>query len=151
MARVLVIDDDEAYSVFLTTLLVRGGHEVFSLRDGRFLARLLAAEPFDAIITDLYMPEIDGIEVLRCAKKLAPSAVVIAVTGGAAGGAARGAYAARADDSTHRLMSLLGAAAVLTKPINGEALLDILRAALDSPRTQEWTAELRDDDAGRSE
>jgi len=148
MARVLVIDDDEAYSVFLTTLLVRGGHEVFSLRNGRFLARLIAAEPFDAIITDLYMPETDGIEVLRCVKKLAPSAVVIAVTGGAVTGGAR---AARADDCVHRLMSVLGAAAVLTKPIDGDALLDILRAALDSPRTQERTGELRDDNGERSE
>ena len=143
MARVLVIDDDEDYSVFLTALLMRGGHEVFSLRNGCFLARLLAAEPFDAVITDIYMPEIDGIEVLRWVKKLAPSAAVIVVTGGA--------YAAGADDCVHRLMSLLGAVAVLTKPVDGEALLDILRAALDSPRTQERTAELRDDDAERPE
>jgi two-component system response regulator HydG len=120
MPRVLVIDDDESYSAVLTTLLTRGGYEVRALRNGRALASAIAAEPFDAIITGVYMPEIDGIEVLRSVKRL------IAVAGGR--------FSGGMDESVHRAMTVLGAAAVLTKPVDGESLLSVLRDALDPSR-----------------
>ena len=126
MPRVLVIDDDESYSAVLTTLLTRGGYEVRALRNGRALASVIAAEPFDAIITGVYMPEIDGIEVLRSVKRLAPTVPVIAVAGGR--------FSGGMDESVHRAMTVLGATAVLTKPVDGESLLSVLRDALDRSR-----------------
>jgi CheY-like chemotaxis protein len=121
MPKVLVIDDDESFRAYLTTLLARNDYEVRSLSSGRALAETIAAEPFDVIVTDLFMPEVDGIEILRTVRQLAPGVPVIGLTG-------RGSSTA-VHDVCMRAMLMLGAVAVLLKPIEGEVLLDALREA----------------------
>jgi DNA-binding NtrC family response regulator len=126
LPKILVIDDDESYRAYLSALLARNGYEVCSLRNGRALAETITAEPFDAVITDLFMPDIDGIEILRTVRQVAPSVPVICLTG-------RGP-ATLAHDVCKRAMLMLGAAAVLMKPIDGEVLLDALSDARERRR-----------------
>jgi DNA-binding NtrC family response regulator len=128
MPKVLVIDDDESFRAYLSTLLTRNGYEVRSLRNGRALVATIEAERFDAIITDLFMAEPDGIEVLRNVRQFAPSVPVICLTG-------RGS-ANPMDDVCKRAMLMLGAAAVLMKPVDGEVLLDMLRDARERRRRE---------------
>jgi CheY-like chemotaxis protein len=119
--NVLVIDDDEDYLEYLVVLLTRGGYSAHALRHGRKLAETLRAQPFHAVITDLYMPDVDGIEVLLTIRQLAPALPVIGITG--------------SSDPSNRAMVALGANAVLSKPVDAADLLAALQQALadDSP------------------
>ena len=119
MPNLLVIDDDEDYREYLTILLSRRGHRVRGLSTGKSLREAIAAERFDAVITDLYMPSVDGIEVVRAVKQVVPGLPVIGITGSGGG-----------RDACSRAMVMLGAAVVLTKPIDPTALFEALRQVL---------------------
>ena len=123
MPKILVVDDDELCCAYLTALLTRSGYAASRLRNGRALAKTITGERFDAIITDLYMREIDGIEILRDVKRLAPSMPVIGISGGS--------FFGYRQEAISRAMTVLGASAVLDKPVDGEALLAALRRALE--------------------
>lgn len=101
------------------TLLSRRGYEVRGLPSGRALDKVLSTERFDAVVTDLYMPGVDGLEVVHAIKQVTPSMPVIGITGGGAG-----------DSVCSRAMVMFGAAVVLTKPLDPAALFDALERAL---------------------
>jgi CheY-like chemotaxis protein len=63
VARVLVVDDDEAIRVLVTRLFQRRGYEVASAQDGADAIRQLDADPFDLVLLDLMMPLTDGATV----------------------------------------------------------------------------------------
>jgi DNA-binding NtrC family response regulator len=117
--RVLVIDDDNDYRDYLVAVLERAGHAVCALPNGASLENFVSERAFDAVLTDLYMPEADGIEAIRAIRRLAPGLPILGMTSGG-----HGAYA----DATVRAMKLFGARAVLYKPIEPAQLL----AALDA-------------------
>jgi DNA-binding NtrC family response regulator len=119
MPNVLVIDDDKDYRDYLTTLLARRGYQVRSLPTGKALDEVLATERFDAVITDLYMPNVDGLEVVRKVREVAPTLPVIGITGGGAGGSV-----------CNRAMAAFGATVVLMKPLDLTALFSALEGAL---------------------
>jgi len=114
--NILVIDDDESYLDYLTILLTRSGYAVHALRHGRKLPEVLLAKSFHAAVTDLYMPDVDGIEVLLMIKQLAPGLPVIGITG--------------SSDASNRAMTALGANAVLSKPVDATALHATLQRVL---------------------
>jgi CheY-like chemotaxis protein len=116
MPHILVIDDDASFRDYLATLLSRAGHTVRALSNGKALPRVLAAERFDVVVTDLYMPEVDGIEILLLIRRLVPAMPVIGMTGG---------YA-----PTLRAFAALGADAVLDKPLDVGELRAVLLLAL---------------------
>lgn len=83
MARILVIDDEAELRTLLNRIFARQGHETVEAANGRAAIRQLQAAPgFDVIVTDLYMPEMDGIETLRHIKTEWPDAKVIVISGG---------------------------------------------------------------------
>ena len=91
--RLLVVDDDEVLLLSLVTILRDEGHEVESARGGRagieaFLAGRSAGRPFDAVITDLGMPHVDGRQVAREVKAASPRTTVFMLTGWGGGIAA---------------------------------------------------------------
>lgn len=118
MATILAIDDDSDFHGYLRELLERADHVVVETGDD--LRRTLAAGGIDAVITDLYMPDIDGIEILRYLRARAPSIPVICISGTALG----------PDDPCLRAMLALGARAVMSKPIVPTEFLTTLDRAL---------------------
>lgn len=85
MAKILVIDDDQQVLDVLSSYLQAAGHEPVRASDGRAGIRLLSTERFDVVITDIIMPEQDGLEVLMWLKGMSDRPKVIAMSGGSAG------------------------------------------------------------------
>ena len=73
MPKILVIDNDDLFRQYLTVVLRRAGYEVRSLSDGAGFLGAMKEEAFDAVVTDLFMPEVDGIEVVINANRMYPA------------------------------------------------------------------------------
>ena len=116
--RVLVVDDHMSMAEMLSDGLATHGYDAVAVSSGREAVRRLGEEHFDALVTDLRMPEMDGIELLSISRKMAPERPVIVMT----------AYSAvdSAVDSIRR-----GAYHYLTKPFKVDELALFLGRALD--------------------
>src|SRR2546430_14421654 len=79
-ARILVVDDERSMREMLAILLKREGHDVAVAENGRAAIDLLNQRPFDLVVSDARMPDIDGLEVLRHARSINPSVIAIMVT-----------------------------------------------------------------------
>ncbi|MBZ0271642.1 response regulator [bacterium] len=79
--RILVVDDEEIFRMFLARALSDEGYEVETASDGDEAIALLLRKPFGVILTDLRMARVGGLEVLRVARKQDPDINVIIVTG----------------------------------------------------------------------
>ncbi|WP_170161625.1 hybrid sensor histidine kinase/response regulator [Desulfosoma caldarium] len=79
--RLLVVDDDREVLELLGDMLRLMGHTVTALHDPRRALEMLVAQPFDLVLTDLGMPDVNGWEVAACAKKHQPKVPVILVSG----------------------------------------------------------------------
>jgi two-component system, cell cycle response regulator CpdR len=84
MAKILLAEDDESMRTFLARAIERAGHEVISVDRGTAALPLIAAGDFDLLLTDIVMPEMDGIELAQRAAGLAPTMQVMFITGFAA-------------------------------------------------------------------
>ena len=82
MARILVIDDNEQVRQVMASYLELDKHEITVAADGKQGIAQLQSQAFDLVITDLIMPEQDGLEVLMWLKKQPHRPKVIAVSGG---------------------------------------------------------------------
>jgi DNA-binding response OmpR family regulator len=118
MARILVIDDSASALELVREILTREGHEITTADCGRRGEAALASEGFDLVITDVYMPEQDGFEVLRNVRRKHPGLQVIAMS------SASGKY----DMLT--VAKALGAADTLRKPFNTTELREAVDACL---------------------
>jgi CheY-like chemotaxis protein len=122
MPRILVIDDSPSILELAETMLVSAGCEVVTCLDGETALRTLSRESFDVILTDIYMPGEDGLEVIRKAHQMGVRAPIIAVSG---------ATGAR---NMLTVAKLMGAAQLLPKPFSRLELLAAVDAALAAPR-----------------
>jgi two-component system cell cycle response regulator CpdR len=84
MARILLAEDDEDMRRFLTRALENAGYQVVSFNNGRSAYDRLREEPFHVLLTDIVMPEMDGIELARKASELDPDLKIMFITGFAA-------------------------------------------------------------------
>ena len=82
MARILLIDDETSVRVGVGRFLRRAGHEVHDACDGVEALRLAQGLEVDLVITDINMPEMDGIEVILALAERKPGLPVIAISGG---------------------------------------------------------------------
>jgi two-component system response regulator HydG len=116
-ARVVVVDDRPEMAEMIAEALSERGYEGLPVSSGREALRMIRTERVDAMITDLRMPEIDGLALLDASLELDPSRPVIMMT----------AYGTleTAIDSTGR-----GAFRYLTKPFRIAALVHVLQQAL---------------------
>ena len=80
MATILVVDDEPSARTTLALLLSKRGHQVTQAEGVQAAAKALADESFDVVVTDLRMPDGDGLEVLRTARAHAPDTAVIILT-----------------------------------------------------------------------
>lgn len=83
MARVLVVEDSAAVRMALVEVVSALGHDVAAAEDGRAAIERLKTDSFDLVITDVLMPEADGVEVIKALRALDRGTRVLAVSGGA--------------------------------------------------------------------
>ena len=115
MARILVIDDDPTIRSLCTLALTNGGHEVATAPDGRDGVALLGRRSFDLVVTDLVMPDQEGISTIRSIRDMARDLPILAISG-SMGGEARGGV------DYLKLALSLGAQAGLRKPFSPRQL-----------------------------
>ena len=82
MATILVIDDDTTARTVIVEMLTENGHQTVEARDGGEGLELFNEGKFDIVITDLIMPNVEGIETIIKLKKAHPAVNIIAVSGG---------------------------------------------------------------------
>jgi len=82
MAKILVIDDDDIMNGMIVQLLSEVGYEAEGAGDGTLGLRLLGTKAFDLIVTDIIMPEKEGLETIAAIRKTNKSIPIIAVSGG---------------------------------------------------------------------
>lgn len=82
MKSILVIDDDADQRYVLKTMLTEAGYQVSEASNGKAGCQLFLKTPFDLVITDIYMPEQEGIETIMKLKKIHPNVKIIAISGG---------------------------------------------------------------------
>lgn len=117
MARILVIDDEEVLREVFQSVLEHLGHEVFTEASGRRVLERCRELGLDLVITDLVMPDVEGLETIMSLRQSFPELRIIAMSGGSRGGVGD------ALDTAIRL----GAALSLQKPFS----LEELQAAVD--------------------
>jgi two-component system response regulator HydG len=130
-ARVLVVDDDLALAETLADGLAERGFDAVACASSTEAARRLEDEPFDALVTDLRMPAIDGIGLLALSKRAAPERPVIVMTG-------YGAIETAVDAIRH------GAHHYMTKPFATDELALFVRRALDEVSVRREARSLRE-------
>lgn len=124
MATLLVIDDDDALLEALRQILERADHRVTLARNGREGYQRFTADRFDLVITDILMPEQEGLETINQLRQAAPDLPILAISGGGA---------AMEAQFTLTLASRLGAVRTLVKPFTRQELLDAVEALLPDP------------------
>ena len=121
MAKVLIVDDEPDILHLLTRILERGGHTVYQAPDGRTALRMYAGNPADVVITDILMPEMDGLEFMTRVHEIFPEARIIALSGGGL----------VAKEELLRDALQFGAVGFLKKPFTVEQCLEAVRTALE--------------------
>ena len=119
VGRILVADDEEGVRSFLAETLERAGHEVTQVADGAAALHAVREEPFDVVLTDLRMPETDGMTVVRTVRTEQPDVEVIVLT-------------AFGDVATAVEAMKLGAFDYLEKPVSSPAAIrELVAGALE--------------------
>ncbi|MFC3230955.1 response regulator [Marinibaculum pumilum] len=121
--HILVCDDDVVQRELLHEMLKRLGYSCDMAVNGREAMKRLRQDRYDLLITDIFMAEMDGIELARELRGLKPDLPVIAVTGG---------YGGVLKPYAH-FMTVMGARAVLRKPFTRDELAGALSRALEGP------------------
>ena len=121
MPRILIIDDEPLIRNVLRQMLERAGYEIIDAPDGEAAMKLIQHESADLVITDILMPEKDGLETIIDLKRRFPEIKIIAMSGGGYIGP---------EDYLHMAVKL-GVVRTFNKPIEREDLLAAVREILD--------------------
>lgn len=116
MSRILCIDDEPAILRLLAVILVRDGHEAIAAADGRAALQAIRTGGIEAVLLDLGLPDLDGLELISAIRAIAAIPVIV--------------VSARADVQEKVAALDLGAVDYVTKPFDGDELLARVRAAL---------------------
>jgi CheY-like chemotaxis protein len=116
MLKVLLVDDDDNFRKVVRLTLIEIGCEVMEARNGQEALKAHELSPADVVLTDLIMPDTDGIEAIREFKRIYAKVKIIAMTGG--GWVGKRDYL--------RAAKLLGADETMTKPFRRQDLAAIL-------------------------
>ena len=121
MRNILIIDDDEQMRNLLCRAMEYAGFEVEAAADGRKGLRLFEENAYDLVITDLIMPEQEGMETITFLRKKYPDVKIIAISGGG-----------RIGPETYLPAALeLGANAAFAKPFPIDDIINAVRELLD--------------------
>ena len=123
MAKILIIDDDQMVSATIELLLLKAGHTVTLAGNGNLGVASFKSAPADLIITDIIMPEKEGIETIQEIRALSPKVPIIAISGGGR----------TKNYDFLRMANKLGANEVLKKPFANDELLTLVNKCLTTP------------------
>ena len=120
MARILLMDDEDALRAIMAEVLTEQGHEVVESDTGRVATDPKTLADIDLIVTDIIMPDVEGIEAIREATRLRPDLPILAISGG--GRTVTADYLPLARD--------LGARDTLGKPFTPDELIERVEGLL---------------------
>jgi two-component system cell cycle sensor histidine kinase/response regulator CckA len=120
MGRILIVDDEESDRHLERSVLERAGHTLFSASDGEAALEAYRTHVVELVITDLHMPRLNGLRLIRELKAQDPRVAVIAISG-------------IAEDQLD-LAEDLGAIRTLSKPVAPEDLIEAVDEALAARR-----------------
>lgn len=121
MASILIVDDDDAVLDVLGEMLRYAGHEVAVAKNGIDAGKYVAEGKFDLVITDLIMPEKEGLETIGDIRSQSAQTRIIAISGGGRVG----------PNDYLETAKLIGADAALAKPFTRQELLSAVDSLLD--------------------
>jgi CheY-like chemotaxis protein len=117
MAQILIIDDDRLMRRLIIRILQGAGHAVCEAEDGRCGVELFRRQQPALVITDIVMPEMEGIETIQLLRHASPTVPIIAISGGS-------------EPIYLRAATELGATASLEKPFTAGELLSLVATLL---------------------
>lgn len=122
MAKILLIEDQPQLRQLLHAALRQANHTVFEAENGTRAVAVVAGNSIDVVVTDIFMPEKDGLEVIRDLRRQLPDVPVIAYSGGNA----------RIDMDPLEVALILGASWTIRKPFELQQLLNAVRGVLSA-------------------
>ena len=129
-SKILITEDDRVQREIIADILLRAEYEVEAVGSGRETLAALEAEEYDLLLTDMRMPEMDGLELLRRAKRLRPDMEAVVMT-------------AHATVETAITAMKEGAVDYLAKPFDKDELLVVIAKALEQGDLRRQNAQLR--------
>jgi CheY-like chemotaxis protein len=124
--RVLYVDDEAEERALASVQLGSEGFEVIVAANGVEALRIFDDTPIDVVVTDIFMPDEDGIELIQDLRRRRPMLPIVAITGGGT----------HHDTSALRVAAALGAGALLLKPFRSSELVVAIRRVLESAGKQ---------------
>ena len=118
MARILIVEDERTDQLLLHSILEGAGHEIHMARDGERAYKTYLRKDIQVVVTDLHMPNVNGLELIEALLSMFPEAAIIAVSGKGR------ALLTEAVD--------MGALAALSKPVDPEKLLRAVEKAVSA-------------------
>ena len=118
MARVLIVEDEATDRAILEKIVEGLGHEVYLASDGVQALNLQFGKRIDVVITDLHMPYVGGLGLIRALRASYSDAVIITVSG--------------SGPDLLAAVKRMGVFAVLTKPVDHDRLIEVLEEAISS-------------------
>jgi len=120
MKSILLVEDDDQFRTMLKEVLTRANYQVQEASDGKEGIKLFESHTPDLVLTDLVMPDQEGLGMILELKKLCSEAKIIAMSGGSIGGSA----------NTLKMAKLFGATRVLRKPFSHQEILEAVSQVL---------------------
>ena len=120
MARILIIDDDEVMRDLFVEIVTEAGHEATAAETSEDGSRLAEEWKPDLVITDIFMPEEGGLEVIRKVKRTSPGTKIIAISG----------FDLRQEVDVLELAKKYGADEAFQKPVHARVLTDSINLLL---------------------
>lgn len=124
--RILVVDDDPIFRAIVAEVLADVTSDLVEAEDGEQAVRMLRAAPADLVVTDIHMPNRDGIELIGDIRRDWPRTAIIAVSAGSS---------VSSPDLVLRTAKLLGAH-IIEKPVTAKSLRDLVDQALGAAATK---------------
>ena len=119
MSSILIVEDDRSTCLFLSETLKAAGFTVASAKNGADALKCLGAGSYDLMLLDVWMPEMNGLEVQARLRRISPATRVVMLT-------------AKDDPSVRRIAMNAGASAFFTKGVESDDFLAGVKAAADS-------------------
>lgn len=123
MAKILIVEDDQLLRDAMCALLRAERHEVLETGDGKEAIQRFESFAPDLVVTDIIMPDVEGLETIQSMRLVSPGVKILAISGGGRVG----------PDQYLTIAVKLGAASALEKPFSGPEFLGEVRRLLAAP------------------